>query len=85
MAARGVKFESGSERVTYRTLEVICTKSIWLVHLDIPYCQGIKGDLAPVGLLLGLRVFKAGLCLDLTGAWASWVGGESAGRLSLSA
>ena len=59
---------NGNERVTYRTLEVICTKSIWLVHLDISECRRIEGDLAPVGLLLGLRVFKAEACEGLTGA-----------------
>ena len=63
----------GNARVTYVTLVALCTKSIWLVQLEISYCRGIKGDVAPLGLLLALRVLRARWCEGLTGT--CWRGG----------
>ena len=63
----------GNARATHRTLEVICTKSIWLVQLEISGCGGIEGDVAPLGLLLALRVLRARECRGLTGT--CWRGG----------
>ena len=54
--------------MTHSKLVVICTKSIWLAHLDISGCKGIKGDVEPLKLLLALRVFRARNCKELAGA-----------------
>ena len=68
MGSRTVVVAEGNARVTYVTLVALCTKSIWLVQLEISGCQGIKGDVAPLGLLLALRVLRARGC-GLTGTY----------------
>ena len=70
--SRPVVVAEGNARVTYVTLVALCTKSIWLVQLEISSCYGIKGDVAPLGLLLALRVLRARGC-GLTGT--CWRGG----------
>ena len=67
MGSRTVVVAEGNARVTYVTLAALCTKSIWLVQLEISGCYGIKGDVAPLGLLFALRVLRARGCGGLTG------------------
>ena len=73
MGSRTVVVAEGNARVTYVTLVALCTKSIWLVQLEISGCRGIEGDVAPLGLLLALRVLRARACEGLTGT--CWRGG----------
>ena len=68
MGSRTVVVAEGNARVTYVTLAALCTKSIWLVQLEISGCRGIEGDVAPLGLLLALRVLRARHC-RLTGTY----------------
>ena len=43
------------------------------MQLEISRCEGIEGDVAPLGLLLALRVLRARWCEGLTGT--CWRGG----------
>ena len=67
MAYLFIEFPDGNKRVTYLSMFTISHRCIWLTHLDMRNCAGVKADVKLLGSLVALRVLSCSGCGELHG------------------